>query len=68
MVASDEPRSRSKAILEVALELEQDMDLLAGRGGPAALADDAAGQAGSGCAMQAPLMAFDPPILGMSRA
>ncbi len=64
MAASGQPRSVSKAVLEVALQLEQGIDLLAGRGDLAALADDAAGQPGSGAAMQAPLMAFDLPILG----
>ncbi len=43
MVACDQPRPLAKAVLKVALELEQDRGLVASGGRPAALADNAAG-------------------------
>ena len=43
LVACDQPRPVVQAVLKMPLELEQDRGLVARRGRPAALADDAAG-------------------------
>jgi hypothetical protein len=66
-VASNQPRPVVQAVLKVTFELKQDRGLLAGGGRPATLADDAAGEAGPGGAMQPPVMAFETPILGIWR-
>jgi hypothetical protein len=58
--ASDQLRPIADALLQMALELQEDGGVLSGSRGPTALAHGTAGKALAGGAMKGPVMPFNP--------